>query len=335
MSPGTSTRPQLQQHQLGDLPLACGRTIPAAQLTFLQIGELNPQRSNLILVPCSYGARPEDLAWLAGPVLDPQRWCIVIAGMFGNGCSSSPSHGAMGLAEQGWLVSHRDNIAAQRQVLAEVFGVQRLALIYGWSMGAQQAYQWAVDHPEAVERICCVCGTARTSPHNRLFLLSLRQALCADRHWNGASFDAPPQQGLRTFALIYASWAASQPYFRSLSESVEDHVERQWLPHYQRHDPRDLIAMLDTWLAHDVAGGGDLAETLGCIQARTAVVAASHDLYFPVDDLAADADAIPGATLQVIDSLLGHRAGNPHSSPAEQQQLGQIVDDLLHQSPHA
>ena len=318
----------LRQHQLGDLALACGHTLPEAQLTYLQIGELNADRSNLILVPTSYGARPDDLAWLAGPVLDPERWCVVIAGMFGNGASSSPSHGAMGLAEQGWVVSHRDNVAAQRRLLQEVFGVERLPLIYGWSMGAQQAYQWAIDHPDQVERICCVCGTARTSPHNRLFCLSLRQALTADRHWNGSGFNSPPEQGLRTYALIYASWAASQPFFRSIAEPVEEHVEQHWLPHYQRHDPRDLIAMLDTWLAHD------LAASLGRITARTAVVAGSHDLYFPLEDLAADADAIPGAELHVIRSELGHRAGNPHSSPAEQRHLSRIVETLLQQPSH-
>ena len=142
----------LRQHQLGDLALGCGHTLPEAQLTYLQIGELNADRSNLILVPISYGARPDDLAWLAGPVLDPERSCIVIAGMFGNGASSSPSHS--------------DNVAAQRQLLCEVFEVERIPLIYGWSMGAEQAYQWAVDHPEAVERICCVCGTARSASHS-------------------------------------------------------------------------------------------------------------------------------------------------------------------------
>ncbi len=318
-------------HRLGAFPLRCGRTIADARISYLRIGALNASRSNLILVPTSYGARPDDLAWLAGPVLDPRRWCIVIAGMFGNGASSSPSHGGMGVAEQGWVVSQRDNVAAQRRLLREVFEVERIPLIYGWSMGAQQAYQWAVDHPAVVERICCVCGTARTSPHNRLFLLSLRQALTADRHWNGSGFEAPPEQGLRTYALIYASWAASQPFFRSITEPIEQHVEQQWLPHYQRHDPRDLIAMLDTWLAHDVAGGGDLAASLAAIRARTAVVAGSHDLYFTVDDLAADAAAIPGAELHRIDSLLGHRAGNPHSSPAEQQQLRSIVEGLLAQ----
>jgi homoserine O-acetyltransferase len=326
-------RSERLHHPLGDWPLGCGHTISDAQISYVQLGELNAERSNLILVPTSYGARPEDLAWLAGPVLDPGRWCIVIAGQFGNGASSSPSNSAMGLAEQGWVVEHRDNVAAQRRLLQDVFGVERLPLIYGWSMGAQQAYQWAVEHPQLVERICCVCGTARTSPHNRLFCLSLRQALTADHHWTGSGFAADPAQGLRTYALIYASWAASQPFFRSVAEPIEQHVEQQWLPHYRRHDPRDLIAMLDTWLAHDVAPGGDLAEALAGIRARTAVVAGSHDLYFTPDDLAAEAAAIPSAHFHLIESELGHRAGNPHSSPAEQQRLRAIVDALLASEP--
>jgi homoserine O-acetyltransferase len=314
---------------LGSVPLQCGRRIENAQIGYVQIGELNPDRSNLVLIPTSYGARPVDLAWLAGPVLDPSRWCIVIAGMFGNGDSTSPSHGGMGLAEQGWIVHHRDNASAQRRFLAECFGVETLPLIFGWSMGAQQAYQWAIDYPDQVQRLCCVCGTSRTSPHNRLFCLSLRQALTADASWTGSGFDGVPEQGLRTYALIYASWAASQPFFKTLDQPVEEHVEQQWLPNYRRHDPRDLIAMLDTWLAHDVAAGGDLAATLASIQARTAVVACNRDLYFTVDDMAADAAAIPAAQFHVVDSLLGHRAGNPHSSPAEQQHLRRIVDQLL------
>ena len=318
-----------QVFELGDVPLACGNTIPDARIVYQQFGELNADRSNLILMPTSYGARPADLAWTVGPVLDPDRWCIVIAGQFGNGLSSSPSHGGMGLLEQGWLVHHSDNVAAQKRLLEERFGVTRLPLIYGWSMGAQQAYQWAVSHPEVVERICCVCGTARTSVHNRLFCLSLRQALTADPAWNGRGFDGVPEQGLRTFAFIYASWAASQPHYRQLEQPLEQHVEQQWLPHYSRHDPGDLIAMLDTWIAHDVAAGGDLERALASIHSQVAVVAGSHDLYFTVDDIAAEAALIPDAEFVVIASELGHRAGNPHSSVPEQELLRRVVDQLL------
>jgi homoserine O-acetyltransferase len=356
-----------RQFDLGSFPLASGDTLPAAQLDYRVFGELNADRSNLVLYPSSYGAWPEDIAWAVGPILDPGRHCVVLVSQFGNGRSTSPSNGGPPLGQGGWPLDHRDNLRAQIRLLEEVFGVERPALVYGWSMGAQQAYHWAVLEPQRPRRICCVCGTARTTPHNRLFLLSLRQALTADPAWNGSGFDAVPEQGLRTFALIYASWAASQPYYRRSAhrelgfESVEHYVQEAWLPAYRRHDPRDLIAMLDVWLANDVAGavngtgavnlpgsassGHDastiapgldtlaspdpLAAALGRIQAATAVVAGRHDLYFPPSDCAHEAALIPEATFHVLESDLGHRAGNPRQAPAEQAQLRAVVDELL------
>jgi homoserine O-acetyltransferase len=262
---------------------------------------------------------------------------VVLVSQFGNGRSSSPSNGGPPLGQGGWPIDHRDNLQAQIRLLEEVFGVERPGLIYGWSMGAQQAYHWAVLEPQRPRRICCVCGTARTTPHNRLFLLSLRQALSADPAWNGSGFDAVPEQGLRTFALIYASWAASQPYYRRGAhrelgyDTVEHYVEDSWLPAYRRHDPRDLIAMLDVWLANDVAAAADtsVATALGRIQAATAVVACRHDLYFPPADCAHEAALIPGATFHVLESDLGHRAGNPRQARAEQVELRAVVEELL------
>ncbi|MCT0218730.1 alpha/beta fold hydrolase [Synechococcus sp. CS-1329] len=323
--------------ELGPMALSCGQQLPNARLAYRLFGELNADRSNLVLYPSSYGAWPEDIDWVVGPILDPERWCVLLVSQFGNGRSSSPSTSAMGLAEQGWVISHADNVAAQCRLIQERFAVERLALIYGWSMGAQQAYHWAALEPQRVERICCLCGTARTTPHNRLFLLSLRQALTADPAWNGQRFTAPPEQGLRSFALIYASWAASQAYYRDGHHtalgftSVEEYVEQSWLPAYRRHDPRDLLAMLDTWLANDLgaAVGRSLAAALGRITARTTVIAGSHDLYFPPDDCAAEAACIPGARFERLESVLGHRAGNPREAPREQAMIRAALGRLL------
>jgi len=347
--------PNALRFDLGSFPLACGDTLGAAQLDYRVFGELNADRSNLVLYPSSYGAWPEDIAWAVGPILDPDRHCVVLVSQFGNGRSSSPSNGGPPLGPGGWTIDHRDNLRAQIRLLEEVFAVERPALVYGWSMGAQQAYHWAVLEPQRPQRICCLCGTARTTPHNRLFLLSLRQALTADPAWNGSGFDTVPEQGLRTFALIYASWAASQAYYRRGAhrelgfDAVEHYVEEAWLPAYRRHDPRDLIAMLDVWLANDVAAAAgleappglaaeiaapatvsdSLAAALGRIQAATAVVAGRHDLYFPPSDCANEAALIPEATFHVLESDLGHRAGNPRHAPAEQALLRGVVDDLL------
>jgi len=93
-------------------------------------------------------------------ILDPARWFVVIANMLGNGLSTSPSH--LPDAAVPFAVSHFDNVAAQDRLLRERFGIESLALVYGWSMGAQQAYHWAALFGDVVERIVVNCGSAKT-----------------------------------------------------------------------------------------------------------------------------------------------------------------------------
>jgi homoserine O-acetyltransferase len=291
-----------------------------------------------VLYPSSYGAWPEDIDWVIGPILDPARWCVVLVSQFGNGRSSSPSNSALGLAETGWVVRHGDNLRAQRRLLEEVFGVESPALIYGWSMGAQQAYHWAVLEPERTQRICCLCGTARTTPHNRC---SCSACARPSPPTPTGTDTASPAGRSRGCAASPSSTPAGPPARPSTARvrhralgysSVEDYVERAWLPAYRRHDPRDLIAMLDTWLANDVASeaglADDLAAALGRIRARALVIAASSDLYFPPEDCAAEAAAIPSARFERLESPLGHRAGNPREAPAERASIRHWLDQL-------
>jgi homoserine O-acetyltransferase/O-succinyltransferase len=290
-----------------------------------------------VLYPTSFGARHSDIEWLIGEdgILDPQRYFVVIPNQLGNGLSTSPSHLPPGAA---FDVTHPDNVAAQERLLRERFQIERLALVYGWSMGAQQAYHWAVLHPERVQRIAALCGTARTSEHNALFLKSLEAALLADPTWDGQSFQGTPERGLKTFARIYASWAASQAFYRERVyrelgySDLEDYLVRAWEPSYRRTHPLDLLAMLRVWLANDVSTArhaGDLQAALGSITAKTLVLAGSTDLYFTPEDCATEAAAIPGARFDMIPSIWGHRAGNPYQNPADARFIRSAVEELL------
>jgi homoserine O-acetyltransferase len=163
--------------EIKNFQLQCDAVLPQSQLVYQTYGELNSDRSNVILYPTSYGAQHPDIEWLvrSDGILDPTKWFVIIINMFGNGLSSSPSNCAeCGLAEQGFWFTHLDNVTAQEQLLREVFGIERLALVYGWSMGAQQAYHWGALYSDRVERIAAICGTAKTTDHNRIFLESLR-----------------------------------------------------------------------------------------------------------------------------------------------------------------
>jgi homoserine O-acetyltransferase/O-succinyltransferase len=322
--------------------LQCGVTLPQAELVYQTYGELNADRSNAILYPTSYGAQHTDLEWLIRPdsILDPTQWFIIIPNMFGNGLSTSPSNNpACGLVEQGFWFTHVDNVRAQAQLLTQVFGIDRLSMVYGWSMGAQQAYHWGALFPDRVARIVALCGTARTTEHNRIFLESLRSALTADRTWTGQRFEGMPEQGLRTFARIYASWAASQAFYRERLylkfgyTSLDDYLWRGWEMGYRKRDPHNLLAMLDTWLCCDLSNNstyaGDIDRALAAIQAKTLVMPSQTDLYFTPEDCAAEVAKIYDAKYLAIPSIWGHRAGNPYQNPDDAAFIRTAVQELL------
>jgi homoserine O-acetyltransferase/O-succinyltransferase len=326
---------------LSNFEFQCGVTLPEAQIVYQTYGSLNQSRTNAILYPTSYGAQHSDLEWLIHPegILDPTRWFVIIPNMFGNGLSTSPSNSDCGLAEQGFWFSHFDNVRAQQQLLQEVFHIDQLALIYGWSMGAQQAYYWGALFPYQVRRIAALCGTARTTDHNRIFLDSLRSALTADPAWTGTHFESSPDRGFRAFARIYASWAASQAFYRegvyyNLGySSLEEYLVQAWEASYRQRDPHNLLAMIDTWLRCDISNNpryqGNYEAALSAIQAKTLVMPATSDLYFTPDDCAAEAALIPNAKYQLIPSIWGHRAGNPYQNPVDAAFIRSQIQVLL------
>ena len=177
------------------LPLQSGEDCPTLSIAYKTYGTLNARRDNAILYPTSFSAQHHDTEWLVRPggTLDPERYFVVIPNLFGNGLSSSPSN--FGAAPFPSLTYH-DAVAAQHRMLTELWGIEELALVYGWSMGGMQAYHWAALHPDMVRRVAVVCGSARCSPYNAVFLEGVRAALTADpafvdgrfRHAPGAGF---------------------------------------------------------------------------------------------------------------------------------------------------
>lgn len=321
--------------ELGDLPLRRCGVLPGARLAWKAHGALNPARDNVVLYPTSYGAQHPDLEWLIGPdgILDPTRWCIVIPNMFGGGLSSSPSNAAPWPA----LVTAWDNVAAQRRLLRQVFGGARLHAVYGWSMGAQQAYHWAAAHPAEVPRIVVNCGSARTAVHNQVFLRSLMAILEAAPEYDGtALFAAPPRAALRAFGRSYAAWALSQDFYRAglhlsalRAPDLETFLRTDWEERFARRNAADLLAQLRTWDAGDIADGGDLPAALRAIEAEVLLMPGETDLYFRVADNAAELPHLRRGRLLPIPSVWGHRAGNPAGNPADAAFIRAAVRDLL------
>ena len=149
--------------------------------------------------------------------------------MLGNGESDSPSNKAL-FPAPGEL-RYEDVVRSQYILLTEHLGVQELESVIGFSMGAQQAYYWAVMYPDFVRCAVPICGSARTSPHNYAFLEGPIGALTTsidyiawkevrerrargEGEFKGDWEKLRPEKGLRAFGRGYNAWLTSASWFR-------------------------------------------------------------------------------------------------------------------------
>ncbi len=329
--------------ELGDVALQSGATLRGAKLAYKTYGTLNADKSNVIVYPTWYSGQHYDNEWLIGEgmALDPQNYFIIVPNMLGNGLSSSPSNMLPPYDRARFpQVTFYDNVAVQHRLVTEKFGIEKIALVIGWSMGAGQTYQWAVSYPEMVERIFPFCGSARTSLHNIVFLEGVKVAIQTDVAWQEGWYDAQPNKGLRAVGRVYAGWGLSQAFYREQLylemgySSLEDFLVAFWEGFFLRKDANNLLAMLWTWQNGNIGNtpgfGGDFEKALGAIKAKAMVMPGQTDLYFPPEDNEYEVAHMPNAEFRVIPSIWGHFAGGGINS-VDTDFIDRSVKELLTQ----
>ena len=334
--------PDYQILELGDFPLLSGEVLKDAKLAYRCYGTLSSERDNLIVLPTFFTGTDTRNEGFFGPgrAIDPARHFIVSPNMFGNGRSSSPSNTpAPQDGPRFPLVQMWDNIAAQHRLIHDQFGIEKIALVAGWSMAGCQSYQWAAQYPDMVKAILPFCASARTSPHNFVFLEGVKAALCADQAWNGGDYDRAPVVGLRAFGRVYAGWAYSQAFYREGLyrklgfETIEELLVDWEIDHAEGWDANDLLAKLATWQAGDISVGplynGDFKAALGAIRARAILMPCSQDLYFPPEDNEIEAQHMSNARFRCYDSPWGHCAANPGNDAGFAAALDAGIRELL------
>src|SRR5258708_3098213 len=159
-----------EQHEfvIANFRTESGATLPQARVVYGTYGHLNAAKDNVVLLPSHYMADLHGYEWLIGSdrALDTSKLFLVATELFGNGRSSSPSNTAEPYHGPRFpVMTIRDNVEAVRRLLTEELMITHLRAIIGFSMGAQQAFQWAVTYPTFADRIRATSGTAKCYPH--------------------------------------------------------------------------------------------------------------------------------------------------------------------------
>ena len=332
----------MQDHKIFDIPgfvtqSGCTLNVKLAYKTF---GDLAPDGGNAVLIPTFYGGRHSDTEFMIAPgrSIDTRRYFVVIPNMLGNGHSSSPSNTPAPYGRGGFpLTTLYDNVMCQHRLLTEHLGVKHVRLVSGFSMGAQQAFQWGALFPEMVDAIAPICGSARTAAHNYVFVDSAVSALKLDPAFLDGWYDSPPLRGVLAFGHVYSAWLFSQDFFREqlylkLGLASRDDVVKFTQGYFLANDANNLIAMARTWMAGDISANpryqSNFDAALGAITCRAIVMPGDTDLYFRVADNAYEVARMPHAELRPIASKWGHGAGFG-VDPADNAFIDRALAELL------
>jgi homoserine O-acetyltransferase len=327
---------------LGNFELKCGMVLRNGQLAYKTHGTLNVAKDNAVLVPSYYGGTHANYEPLIGEGmgLDPSKYFIICTNMFGNGVSSSPSNTPSPYNGPRFpRINYWDNIHAQHQLITEEFGIERLALVTGFSMGAQQAFHWGSIFPDQVERILPWCGSAKTRPHNWVFLESVNTAVQTDPAYEDGWYEKPPLRGMRAAARVWSAWGLSQEWWRQEtfkkvgSPTPQDFIVAAWEAGWVRADANNQLWLIYTWQDGDISDNdiyeGDFDKALSSIKADAIVMPCQTDLYFPPEDNEYEVERMPNAEYRPMPSIWGHVGGRPGSNQADLDFINTGIKELL------
>lgn len=258
------------------LLLACGRELPDVELVYETYGELNPQRSNAILI-ChalsghhhAAGYHHEDErkpGWWdecigPGKPIDTRRFFVVSLNNIG-GCHGSTGPTSIN-PETGkpWgpdfpPLRARDWVHSQAR-LADYLGIDCWAAVIGGSLGGMQAMRWSLEYPDRLKHCVVIAAAMKLSAQNLAFNELARQAIFSDPVFDDGNYiyrDEIPARGLALARMVghvtYLSDEAMANKFGrelragSLEMGNEDDIEFQ-VQSYLRYQGSQFSSQFD------------------------------------------------------------------------------------------
>lgn len=212
---------ETQYMRFDSLDLDCGETLRGVDVAYETYGELNADKSNVILIEHAFSGdahaagvdhegKPGWWSNMIGPgkAFDTNHYHVICANVLG-GCrgttgpsSIDPSTGRpWGLRFPGITIS--DMVRLQK-LLIDSLGIRKLLAVTGGSMGGMQALEWAVSYPDCVEACIPIASTARHSAQQIAFNETGRQAIVADPNFaNGDYYGGElPARGLAVARMV-------------------------------------------------------------------------------------------------------------------------------------
>jgi homoserine O-acetyltransferase/O-succinyltransferase len=193
-----------------------GQALPELTLVYETWGELNADKSNVIVIhhALSVGAHvasssgnPEAGWWdnMVGPgkAINSDRYFIIcinnLGSCFGStGPTSKNPETGKPYRNDFPAITIGDMVNSQK-LLLDSLGVEQVFAIIGNSMGAMLSLIWAIEYPDSVARVMLSCTSYKAYPANIANRNIQQSAIRIDPAWNGGNYTS--NENLQGFRL--------------------------------------------------------------------------------------------------------------------------------------
>lgn len=305
-------------HDLDDFTLTSGAELKRAKLAYSTQGTLNAAKDNAVLVTTWYTGTSKIMEQIyvgPGHALDPAKYFIIFANQLGSGLSSSPSNSVEQPGPAFPALSMGDDVNAQHHLLTHVFGLSELSLVFGASMGAGQALEWACRYPDFVRRVGALAGVGTSRPNAGVITRMVQDLLTSAFGFNGGNYGPGDMAvALRQHALYWTGLAWCPAFLDSKGweglghASLDAFLTDFMAGYFAPMDANNLLAQAGKWQRADVGAnaGGSTPDAYARVKAKVLMLPIETDQIFPVATCREEAALIPGARVEVIASQAGH-----------------------------
>jgi homoserine O-acetyltransferase len=309
---------------IGDLKLQKGQVIRDCRLGYRTFGQLNPDKSNVVLFPTWFGGRTQDLVDLIGPgkLVDSTKYFVVAVDALGDGVSSSPSNSQAQPRMKFPEFSIRDMVESQRRLLSQVFHLAHVHAVMGISMGGMQTFQWAVAYPDFMDKAIPIVGSPRLAPYDLLLWQTMIDAIEQNPLWKDGNYT---QQPVPREVEQIGNLALSTPEHYNREMTREKFFAGLKRPSDTHFDSNDRIRQAQAMMGLDVSApfGGSMERAAAAVKAPMLIIVDAHD-HMVTPGPALDFAKLKGAQTLVLQNDCGHLGPG-----CELQKVGAAVREFL------
>jgi homoserine O-acetyltransferase len=166
-------------------------------------------------------------------------------------------------------------VAAEFRVVTEVLHMDHLHAVVGLSMGGEQAFVWAAEHGDFINRAVPILGTPRLTSYDLEVKRIMVETILADPAYANGSYTQEPPLKL---ANLFGDLVVTSPEYRNRAtprDKRDDFFAQAEAP--QPIDANDRLWQLRAIMTQDVIGNRSIADAARAVKPRFSIIVNAED----------------------------------------------------------